>query len=57
MSIKPHLQSAIGPAIHQLELSLTLLNASPLNENQRFHLRQVEEILCATGALPEEEEP
>lgn len=57
LALKPEIKATIGAASNQIELSLDLLNKSQLSVNQRFHLRQIEEVLCNEGALAEEDEP
>ncbi len=55
MTVKPEVQAALGGASRQIATSLDLLNKSTLTENQRFHLQQIEQVLCTDA--PQEEEP
>ena len=57
MTVKPEIKQVLGAATNQLETSLEILNGSQLTESQRFHLMQVEQVLCSEGALPEPDEP
>lgn len=50
-------RAVLGPAGGQVELSLAILNAACTDDTQRFHLRQIENVLCVANGLPEEDEP
>lgn len=54
LQLKPVLATLIGPAARQVQFSLGLLNGEELSENQRFHLRQIEQVLCSEPPLEED---
>lgn len=57
MTIRPEIAAALGGAVNQLKLSLSLVGNSPLTETARFHFRELESVLCSDLDSKEEDEP
>jgi hypothetical protein len=58
MELKPSLVAVLGGRAEQVKLSLAVLADEPLTESQKFHLNQLEQVLCVdVDQRVEETEP